>query len=119
MQQEHHWDNRGTGNSQVPRVVPALVRIRLLLGGGFNQFGWLWLCFSLCSLWSLGFFSDMNNLLLMNDDLVVTQGEIIAIIETNTEINDDRIYEYRYEYTVNSVPYIGVQRYMGGVVQRR
>jgi hypothetical protein len=46
-----------------PRYVPWLVRGQLLFGGFTNQFGWLWLGFSLIFVWLFGLNADLSAVL--------------------------------------------------------
>ena len=90
------------------------VRLRILLGGFNNQFGWLFLGFGLVFVWVFGGSSALHDLAFFSGELAVTEGTVSAVIETNVSLNDETIYKYRYSYVVDNVTYTGVTKAFRG-----
>ncbi len=98
-----------------PRAVPLSVRLRILLGGFCNQFGSFFFGFGMIFVWVFGGSNALYNLAFFSGNLAITEGTITAIVETNVSINESRIYEYCYSYTVNGDSYQGADRDFGGL----
>lgn len=96
--------------SDPPRRVPFSVRLRILLGGFLNQFGWYFFGFGMVFVWAFGGSSALYDLAYFQRDVAVTEGRISAVIETNMSINEERVYEYQYAYRVNGVEYFGATK---------
>ena len=98
------------GLSDPPRRVPLSVRLRILLGGFLNQFGWYFFGFGMVFVWLLGGSSALYALAHFHGDVAVTEGRISAVVETNMSINEERVYEYQYAYRVNGAEYFGATK---------
>lgn len=96
--------------SDPPRTVPFSVQLRLLLGGFRNQFGWLLVGVGLMFVWVFGGTNVLYNLAFFSGELATTEGTISAVVETDITINDQRVYEYEYAYTVDDVSYRGATK---------
>ena len=65
-----------------PRAVPLLVRSRVLLGGTLNQFGWLWLGFSMFFFWIFGLNADVTSWWHFRGAVETVPGVITASVDT-------------------------------------
>lgn len=92
-----------------PRRIPWPVRIRLLFGGPFAQFGWFWLIAT--GLFSSIFlhFTDVRALTFRFGELTSAPGTIIAAEYSGASSNGSSIYTYRYRfYTLAEEAHEGV-----------
>lgn len=83
-----------------PRHVPWGVRVRLLFGGGINQFGWIWLGFSMIFVWAFGLQTDFSSTLFVLNAVETTHGVVTAVESTNASIDDTPVYANHYTYRV-------------------
>jgi len=100
-----------------PRAVPVSVRLRLLLGGFNNQFGWLFFGFGMVFVWLFGGSDALHNLAFFHGKLATVQGTITAVVKTNFSINDSPVYEYQYTYSVDGISCQGATKAFGDKFQ--
>ncbi len=86
--------------SSAPRRVPWPVRGQVLFGGFFNQFGWLWLGFSLIFVWIFGLSADVTPLFFALRQTDTARGIVSAVEMTNASENETDIYANRYSFRV-------------------
>ncbi|MDP7421930.1 MAG: DUF3592 domain-containing protein [bacterium] len=97
-----------------PRYVPSSVRLRVLFGGFFNQFGWLFFGFGLIFVWFFAFNADFSSLFLFRGPLKNLEGVINSIEKTGASEGGSRsssgapIYAYRYTFFLDEVEFSGV-----------
>lgn len=103
--------------SDPPRTVSLLVRMKLMLGGFSNQFGWLFFGFGLMFVWVFGGSAALYNTAFFSGELTVTKGTVTSVVETNVAINEKQVYAYNYSYTVDGESYTGNTRAFGGRFQ--
>lgn len=105
-----------------PRSVPLALRIRLLLGGFLNQFGWFFLGFGMIFVWVFGLNSDPWAMVDFGGELETCPGEIRQVVRTNmseggSENSDGTpIYRYSYGFEYNGESFSGDSYALG---QRR
>ena len=97
-----------------PRNVPWPIRARVLFGGFYNQFGWLWLGFSLIFMWVFPANIDFTSWYqFRTPNIEIAQGSITQQQETNfSEGGSDHsdgtpIYVSYYVYRVGNEVYKG------------
>ncbi len=93
-----------------PRPIPLLVRGRLLFGGFMNQFGWLWLAFSMIFVLIFIGKSGLKGLVFSFSERALAPGQVLRVEETNSSENDSTIYAIRYLFRVEQqeAEYYGV-----------
>ena len=105
------WDR---GPAGPPRSVPVSVRLRILLGGFSNQFGWFFFGFGMIFVWIFGGTATLRNVVFFSGELPVADARITDVVETDVTINEQKVYEYRYAYRVDGVDYEGATRANAG-----
>jgi hypothetical protein len=65
-----------------PRDVPLLIRLRILLGGFLNQFGWIFFGFGLIFVWAFTLNADLTSWYRFRGPLDTTQGKAIECKKT-------------------------------------
>lgn len=103
--------------SDPPRLVSLPVRLKLMLGGFSNQFGWLFFGFGLVFVWVFGGSDFFYNTAFFSGELAVTDGIVTQVEETNLTINESSVYAYHYKYSVDEKTYTGNTRAFGGRYQ--
>jgi len=83
-----------------PRHVPWSVRTRLLFGGGTNQFGWMWLAFSMIFVWLFGLQTDFSAAVFALDTVETTRGVVTAVEPTSASVNETPVYANYYTYRI-------------------
>jgi len=81
-----------------PREVPVPVRLSNLLGGFYNQFGWIWLGITGAIAWFLVPNTDVAGLYHFTRPLETATGVVTASRETNVSENDTRVYAQTYRF---------------------
>ena len=81
-----------------PRSVPLGVRLKVLLGGFLNQFGWVFFGFGLIFVWAFTLDADLTSWYVFRGELAVAEGTIIESRETNMKVNETRVYEHKYSF---------------------
>jgi hypothetical protein len=87
----------------IPGMVYLLVLVRATFGLGFLLLGLLFA-------WEAGMPAMTANLLLPQEEVVNSKGTIVDVANTSVEINDVKIYLYRYRYALKGKTYDGVAR---------
>lgn len=109
-------ENFGQNINRPPRDVPLLVKLRVLLGGGISQFGWIFFGFSSIFMWFFGSMSDFDSWFRFGG-AVETQGKVTAAEATSASVNDRDVVENRFEFTVDDQTHHGVSYTTGGTVR--
>ena len=93
-----------------PRSIPLTVCGRGLFGGFINQFGWLWLGFSLVFVWIFVGGAGVKNLLFNFSQPETAPGVVLRTEETNASENDRSVYAIHYIFRVDQreAEYYGV-----------
>jgi hypothetical protein len=86
--------------SSAPRHVPWPVRGQVLFGGFLNQFGWLWLGFSLVFVWIFGLNADFTPASFALGPTETARGIVSAVELTNASENETDIYAIHYSFRV-------------------
>lgn len=97
-----------------PRAVPLLIRLRLLLGGFLNQFGWIFFGFGLIFVWLFTLEADLTSWYTFRGPLQSAEGTITASRKTNTSVNDTPVYEHQYAFAWEGGRYAGTSYKTGG-----
>ncbi|MBE3135272.1 MAG: hypothetical protein IMZ55_17540, partial [Acidobacteria bacterium] len=84
-----------------PRDVPLLVWMTNLLGGFYNQFGWMWVGFTGVFLWVFVPFADVAVLYYFRGDLETASGRVVASRETNCSVNDVKVQAQDYRFVAS------------------
>ncbi len=88
-----------------PRDVPLLVRIRVLLGGFLNQFGWIFLGFGLVFVWMFTANADLTSWYRFRGQINTAEGTVIYSKKTRFSIDsskhgeDTPVYAIHYAFT--------------------
>jgi hypothetical protein len=103
-----------------PRDVPLLVRLRFLLGGFLNQFGWIFLGFGLVFVWAFTVNADLTSWYRFRGQINTTEGTIIYSKKTRFSIDsskhgeDTPVYAIHYAFTgTDGAEYKGVSFNIG------
>lgn len=72
-------------------------KLRILFGGPLVQFAWFFLSFGMIFVWVFVFKIDFS-FIHFQGEIVKTKGVVTRIAETSMEINDNRVFEYYYEF---------------------
>jgi len=98
-----------------PRDVPLLVRIRVLLGGFLNQFGWIFLGFGLVFVWMFTANADLTSWYHFRGQINTAEGTVIYSKKTRFSIDsskhgeDTPVYAIHYAFTgTDGAEYKGV-----------
>ena len=73
-----------------PRPVPLPLRVQLLLGGFFGQFGWFFFGFGLIFFWAFAMQADLSSWLRFSGSLGSTEGKITACFKTSYSVGGSR-----------------------------
>jgi len=87
--------------AEAPREVPRLAYGANLLGGFFNQFGWLWLGITGALAWFFVPHADWSGLYYFRGDLATAEGVVLESRETRCSENDVRVYAQTYRFTAS------------------
>ncbi len=88
-----------------PRNVPLSVRLRVLLGGFLNQFGWIFFGFGLVFVWAFTLNADLTGWYLFRGQLDTTEGKTIDCKKTlfseggSEHSKGTPVYTIRYAFT--------------------
>jgi hypothetical protein len=85
-------------NSPTPREVPLSVRLWVLFGGFYNQFGWLFFGFGMIFVWSFAVHTDIASIVLFRLQTRTTVGIVKSVQSKNATENNLPIYEVKYVY---------------------
>ncbi len=94
--------------SPPPRPVPGVLTARLVLGGVFNQVGWMLLLFSLLFLWIFDPGHALGTTVRFLGDVETTEGVVSGWRETSLEMNDRPVHETRYDFEVGGRSLAGI-----------
>lgn len=98
-----------------PRYVPLLVKLKVLLGGFLNQFGWFFFGFGLVFVWMFTLNADLTSWCTFRGELAVAEGTVIESKETNMRVNETRVYEHKYSFIgADGLEYAGASYKTGG-----
>jgi hypothetical protein len=75
-----------------PRTVPLVVYLSNLCGGFANQFGWVWIGFTLCFVWGFGVPSYLLSLYEFSGTLDHARAVVTATEAANFKVNDSDMY---------------------------
>lgn len=88
-----------------PRDVPLLVRLRVLLGGFLNQFGWIFFGFGLIFVWAFTVNADLTSWYRFRGQINTAEGTVIHSKKTRFSIDsskhgeDTPVYAIHYAFT--------------------
>lgn len=91
-----------------PRAVPAGVRSRVLFGGFFNQFGWLFFGFGMIFVWAFVGNADLTSFIHFRGELATTYGQVTEGEDTGASVDDTPVYANHYTFTLDGQQYEGV-----------
>jgi hypothetical protein len=98
-----------------PRYVPLGVRLKVLLGGFLNQFGWFFLGFGLIFVWGFTLEADLTSWYVFRGELARAEGTVIESKETNMRVNETQVYEHKYSFIgADGLEYRGASYETGG-----
>jgi hypothetical protein len=86
--------------------VRLAVISELLFGRTYGHFGWVWLNFSLIFVFAFGADEALKGFFTFGGKSIVA-GQITAIEETNTSVNDEPVFAVRFAFTWDSVSHGG------------
>jgi hypothetical protein len=84
-----------------PRAIPWLVRARVLFGGMLNQFGWIWLAFSMIFVVVFIGGSGLKAVFFSFAPTETAPGTVLRVEETNSSENDYSIYAIHYIFRID------------------
>lgn len=93
--------------SAPPRYVSILTKIELLYGGFHIQFGSFFFWFGLIVALIFVGNSDARYILSFDGDWIQHEGVVLGSKETNTSVNEERIYEYSFSYSIDGKEFRG------------
>ena len=88
-----------------PRSVPLSVRLRILLGGFLNQFGWIFFGFGLVFVWAFTLNADLTSWYRFRGQLETSEGKVIDCKKTlyseggSKHSKGTPVYEIHYDFT--------------------
>jgi hypothetical protein len=91
-----------------PRDVPVALGRQLLVGGMVNQMGWAFAAFGLFFCWFFVGESELRSYVDFAGQTTLAQGRVIAIEETSSTENDQRILAVRYAFSIDGREHGGV-----------
>jgi len=98
-----------------PRYVPLGVRLKVLLGGFLNQFGWVFFGFGLIFVWVFTLRADLTSWYIFRGELAIAEGTIVKSTETNMKVNETRVFEHEYSFKgADGLEYNGASYETGG-----
>ncbi len=106
-------NQESTKNQQIKaRKLPFGIAFPTLTGGAIF---WMGLIFFIVGMFFVLIFGQFTNIgrAKVSDSDPITQGELTDVIETNAEINDVSVFEYKYKYTINDSTYTGSSYHTG------
>lgn len=109
-------ENFGKNINRPPRHVPLLVKLRVLLGGGVSQFGWIFFGFGSIFLWIFGSMADLDSWFRFGG-AVETEGTVTAEEPTSASINDRDVVENRFKFEVGAKTHYGASYTTGRSVK--
>lgn len=89
-----------------PRSVPLSVRLRILLGGFLNQFGWIFFGFGLVFVWAFTLNADLTSWHRFRGQLETSEGKVIDCKKTLFSEGGSKhrkgtpVYEIHYDFTI-------------------
>lgn len=95
-------DSYSYGLAQPPRAVPASVRTRVLLGGTFSLFGWIFFGFGMIFVWIFGAMADFGPVTFALSSTQTTTATISDVQQTSASQNDTPIYANSYTFRVEN-----------------
>lgn len=81
-----------------PRSVGPELTVRLLFGGFFSQFGWLFAAFGMLFVWLFDGAGGAVEAIRFGGDVVTVEGQVTGWRATSFSMNDQRVYETSYEF---------------------
>jgi hypothetical protein len=90
METMHGW------LSPAPRNILLLIKIRMLLGGMVNFFGWMFLFLGLFMIWIFEIPAVINSLYEFSGELVSANGTVLSYQRTSVSENNRCVYEMQY-----------------------
>jgi Protein of unknown function (DUF3592) len=101
-----------------PRAVPLGLRLTVLFGGAFSQFGWLFLGFGMIFVWGFGSFADFGPLKVWSGPWRPAEGVITGSRALNMTVNDRRVYGHTYLFvTPDGRQHAGESKATGGTLE--
>ena len=90
-----------------PRQIDFFTQSILIFGGLLNQIGWFFIGFGMLFFWVAFTFSGFESIFQSTKGWEEIRGTIDQISATNTSVNDQRVYQYDYNFRLNSQIYAG------------
>jgi hypothetical protein len=82
-----------------PRFVPPSLRLGLLFGGFYNQFGWFFFGFGMIFYWVFVTNADFDSLYFLGE-LETAPGVVTSVETLDFEVNDRKVRKVGYKFTV-------------------
>src|SRR5439155_19469836 len=99
--------------------VPLLVRLRVLFGGPFSQFGWFFLGFGMIFFWLFVCWADLTSWQRFRGPLATAEGVVIASSDTHASEGGSKhsrgtpIYKNEFKFVVDDREYRGASYAVG------
>lgn len=90
-----------------PRVVPLSLLLRVRLGGVLPTIGWAMLAFGLIFTWGFVMNSELMTAGAFDAPLGKAEGRVVAAQATSFEINNQRVVEIDFEFSLADKPFRG------------
>ena len=84
--------------SPPPRAVPAVLTVRVVLGGVLSQIGWIFVLFGLVFVWAFDPGSAIVSAVRFGGEVVTAEGIVSGWEETSWTVNEQPVFATRYDY---------------------
>jgi len=81
-----------------PRALPLPLTLQVLFGGLVGQFGWLFFAFGMLFVWVFDAGGAVSEWLAFRGDVLEVPGVVSGWEETNTSVNEQRVYRTSYTF---------------------
>lgn len=93
-----HFDGERNIREQPPRYINIFTKLTVLFGGLLQQMGWGMFGFGMIFFWVFVMNSEARYLLAFDGKWTDTQGTLVSVGGTNSSVNDQPIYAYKFKY---------------------
>ena len=90
-----------------PRHIDFFTQSVIIFGGILNQIGWFFIGFGMLFFWIAFAFSGFESIFQSTESWEEIGGTIDQVSTTNATVNDQRVYQYDYNFRLNSQIYAG------------
>ena len=96
--EQPHFKGGRNLREQPPRYLNLFTKATVLFGGLIQQMGWAFFGFGMIFFWVFVMNSEAKYLLAFDGKWEDSQGTVVSVNSTNSEVNDQRIFAYQFKY---------------------